>query len=59
MLIPMLLGYVLGGVGVYCLLTKYAPVVNEDPVTTRLENNGSGEAEIIELFPQHDQRKVA
>lgn len=55
----MLLGYVLGGVGVYCLLTKYAPVVNEDPVTTRLENNGSGEAEIIELFPQHDQRKVA
>lgn len=56
MLIPMLIGYVLGGAGIYFLLTKFAPVVSEDPVTLILENGGSGETEVIELFPQEQTR---
>ncbi|HLP00248.1 MAG TPA: hypothetical protein VK171_16745 [Fimbriimonas sp.] len=56
MLIPMLIGYVLGGAGIYFLLTRFAPVVAEDPVDLILENGGMGETEVIELFPQEHTR---
>lgn len=65
MLVPALLGYIVGAVGVYTLLYKLSPVVADDRDARVLASNQGGHAEIIELFPRrvdedHDQvRKAA
>jgi hypothetical protein len=63
MLIPMLLGYVVGSVGIYTLLYKVSPVVTDDHMT-RLNASGDGvqQFEVIELFGAEEtaeQRKAA
>lgn len=46
MLVPMLLGYVVGAVGIYTLLYKLSPMVAEDYVA-----EANGRVEVIDLFP--------
>ena len=51
MLIPMLLGYFVGAVGIYTLLYKVSPVITDDYA---MQTNASGvgeRVEVIELFP--------
>ncbi len=62
MLVPMLLGYLVGAVGVYSLLLKLSPVVTDDHVAQFNAPEGSAHVEVIELFPaemQSDQSKAA
>lgn len=51
MLVPMLLGYLVGSVGIYFLLYKVSPVVTEDHVARFDAPEGDGHVEVIELFP--------
>lgn len=52
MLVPALLGYIVGAVGVYTLLYKLSPVVADDRDARVFASNQSGQAEVIELFPR-------
>lgn len=57
MLIPLVLGYVVGAAGFYTLLSKTAPVLE---VEGALTVTGTGEhSEVIELFPDQEVRKAA
>lgn len=57
MLIPLVLGYVVGAAGFYTLLSKTAPVLEVETASNR---TGTGEhAEVIELFPDQEERKAA
>ena len=53
MLVPALLGYIVGAVGIYTLLYKLSPVVAVDREVRNLASNGNGHTEIIELFPRY------
>lgn len=59
MLLPMLLGYVVGAVGIYTLLYKFAPTVAEDRAFAYGDHDRLEAAEIIELFPTREQRNAA
>ena len=62
MLVPMLLGYIVGAVGTYALLYKLAPVVSDDYATQTNASGVDGRVEVLELFPSNevgDERKVA
>ena len=50
MLVPTLLGYLVGSVGIYFLLYKVSPVVTEDHVARFDAPEGDGQVDIIELF---------
>jgi len=50
MLVPMLIGYVVGAVGIYTLLYKLSPMVTEDRVTQLSASGMDGRVEIIDLF---------
>ena len=57
MLIPLVLGYVIGAAGFYTLLSKTAPVLEVEGASTM---TGAGEhSEVIELFPDQEVRKAA
>ncbi|MEI7576015.1 MAG: hypothetical protein WCK51_03915 [Armatimonadota bacterium] len=57
MLIPLVLGYVVGAAGFYTLLSKTAPVLEVEGASTM---TGAGEhSEVIELFPDQEVRKAA
>ncbi|MBS1703707.1 MAG: hypothetical protein JST12_18735 [Armatimonadetes bacterium] len=55
----MLLGYVVGAVGIYTLLYKFAPTVAEDRAFAYRDHDRLEAAEIIELFPTREQRNAA
>lgn len=58
MVVPLVLGYVIGAVGFYALLNKIAPVLEVETATHPL--SGSAEhTEVIELFPDQEKRKAA
>ena len=63
MLVPMLLGYLVGAVGVYTLLLRLSPVVTDDRVAhLGAPERGTLHVEVIELFPSgqpSDQAKAA
>ena len=62
MLVPMLLGYLVGAVGVYTLLLRLSPVVVEDRMAHNMAPEADAHVEVIELFPQglpEDQIKAA
>lgn len=62
MLVPMLLGYLVGSAGIYFLLYKMSPVVAEDYVAQNNAPESDERVEIIELFPMgspEDQVKAA
>lgn len=52
MIIPLVLGYVVGAVAMYSLLVKFAPVVEEDKVAI-----ATASGETVYLFDE--QRKAA
>lgn len=57
MLIPLVLGYVVGAAGFYTLLSKIASVLEVEgtpSVTGAGEHSG-----VIELFPDQEERKAA
>ncbi|MDH4387371.1 MAG: hypothetical protein QE269_01455 [Fimbriimonas sp.] len=57
MLIPLVLGYVVGAVGFYTLLSKTAPVIKVEGTSSM---TGAGEhSEVIELFPDQEEQKAA
>jgi hypothetical protein len=57
MLIPLVLGYVVGAVGFYTLLSKTAPVIKVEGTSSM---TGAGEhSEVIELFPDQEEPKAA
>ena len=57
MLIPLVLGYVVGAAGFYTLLSKTAPVLEVEGASNA---TGAGEhSEVIELFPDQEVRKAA
>ena len=51
MLVPMLLGYLVGAVGIYTLLLKLSPVVTDDHAAQIIAPEGDVHVEVIELFP--------
>ena len=51
MLIPMLLGYFVGAVGIYTLLYKVSPVVTDDYAAQTNASEAGERVEVIELFP--------
>jgi hypothetical protein len=57
MIVPLLLGYVVGAVGIYALLTKTAAVVEVDDTPYQMPNRGEGE--VIDLFGDQEIRKAA
>lgn len=57
MIVPLLLGYVVGAVGIYALLTKTAAVVEVDETPYQMPNRGEGE--VIDLFGDQEIRKAA
>lgn len=61
MILPMLLGYVVGAIGIYTLLYKLSPMMVEDQAIPTTAAGTTFQAEVIELFPREesDQRKVA
>jgi hypothetical protein len=61
MILPMLLGYVVGAIGIYTLLYKLSPMMSEDQALPTTTAGTKFQAEVIELFPREesDQRKVA
>ena len=59
MLVPMLLGYLVGAVGIYTLLLRLSPVVTDDHVAQFMAPQGDGHVEIIELFPAEQATEQA
>ena len=60
LLLPMVVGYVVGAVGMYSLLSRTAPVVQEDPSYRPMPYPASeGTAEIIQLFGPAEVSKAA
>ena len=57
MLIPLVLGYVVGAVGFYTLLSKTAPILEVEGTSNM---TGAGEhSEVVELVPDQEERKAA
>ena len=52
MLVPLVLGYVVGAVGIYTLLYKLSPVTPEDKLTLTHAPQSIGSTDVIELFPR-------
>lgn len=60
MILPMILGYVVGAVGAYTLLFRNTPVIEEEFFEGK--NSDGSTAEMVELFPSTDvsaERKAA
>jgi ABC-type Fe3+ transport system permease subunit len=58
MIVPLVLGYVVGAVGFYTLLNKTASAHQEEGIAFRSENPQG--AEVFELFPAtQEERKAA
>jgi hypothetical protein len=56
MLVPLVLGYVVGAVGMYSFLANAAPVLAEEEATHPAVGY---ETEVIELFPAEEIRRAA
>ena len=61
MLLPLVLGYVVGAVGVYAILYKSAPfIVDSESETVGHEvKHGFCDTTVIELFPEQEVRRAA
>lgn len=60
MILPLVLGYVVGAVGAYTMLFRNAPVIEEEFFEGK--NADGSTAELVELFPNTDvtaERKAA
>jgi hypothetical protein len=56
MVIPMILGYVVGAVAMYTILHRTAPVLADESGTHPV---AEFDTQIIELFPAKEERKAA